>query len=413
MIFPRLVYNTKAKFSLVDALEYILIFLVITTTGAIWFRYGLLWSVFTYIKLCLLLIGILIIYLKSVLSAPKLGRKFIHYSVFYTVCMSVYMIGCWNTFFYAFIWFYVPLMVFLILSGVLTRNATIEFWNKYIRIMVGIACLSLFFWFFGSVLKIITPTGSVTFEWDWIRIATSYHNSYYEPQTINFLFFRGIRNCAFFTEAPMYAFLLSTAYIIQRCYLVENRFISTVLFISIITTFSTTAIIAVLLFEGLDLIMRKNSNRLLNSVKPLLLPFAFAIMMGIISFIIMDKTTTGSYNVRTDHLVGCLNLFIKSFPWGVGFGNRDLIIEQLRYQQGLSVGLPYFIAMGGLSALLIFFVPCTSYLISAVKRKKWKNVAFVLTFIWIFLCTNVVLTSVLQWIIMSFVFVKDSGCTDF
>ena len=40
MIFPRLVYNTKAKFSLVDALEYILIFLVITTTGAIWFRYG-------------------------------------------------------------------------------------------------------------------------------------------------------------------------------------------------------------------------------------------------------------------------------------------------------------------------------------------------------------------------------------
>lgn len=51
MIFPRLVYNTKAKFSLVDALEYILIFLVITTTGAIWFRYGLLWSVFTYIKL--------------------------------------------------------------------------------------------------------------------------------------------------------------------------------------------------------------------------------------------------------------------------------------------------------------------------------------------------------------------------
>ena len=144
----------------------------------------------------------------------------------------------------------------------------------------------------------------------------------------------------------MYAFLLSTAYIIQRCYLVENRFISTVLFISIITTFSTTAIIAVLLFEGLDLIMRKNSNRLLNSVKPLLLPFAFAIMMGIISFIIMDKTTTGSYNVRTDHLVGCLNLFIKSFPWGVGFGNRDLIIEQLRYQQGLSVGLPYFIAMG-------------------------------------------------------------------
>ena len=79
MIFPRLVYNTKAKFSLVDALEYILIFLVITTTGAIWFRYGLLWSVFTYIKLCLLLIGILIIYLKSVLSAPKLGRKFIHY----------------------------------------------------------------------------------------------------------------------------------------------------------------------------------------------------------------------------------------------------------------------------------------------------------------------------------------------
>ena len=41
------------------------------------------------------------------------------------------------------------------------------------------------------------------------------------------------------------------------------------------------------------------------------------------------------------------------------------------------------------------------------------SLAFVLTFIWIFLCTNVVLTSVLQWIIMSFVFVKDSGCTDF
>ncbi|MCB7087660.1 hypothetical protein LI019_01825 [Enterocloster bolteae] len=413
MGFTRLVYITKAKISLVDILEYILITLVITTTGAIWFRYGFLWSVFTYIKLSLLAVAILIIYLESILYAPKLGRRFIRYSVFYTICMSVYMLGNWNTFFYAFTWVYVPLMVFLVLSGVLTWNAIIEFWNKYIRIMVVIACCSLFFWLFGSVLKIISSAGSVTFEWDWIRTATSYHNLYYEPQTINFIFFKGIRNCAFFTEAPMYAFLLSTAYIIQRCYLVENRIITIILFITIITTFSTTAIIAVLLFEGLDFIMKKNSNKLLNSVKPLLLPFAFAIVVGTIAFMIMDKTTTGSYNVRTDHLFGCLVLFIKSFPWGIGFGNRNLIIEQLRYQQGLSVGIPYFIAMGGLSALLIFFIPCLFYLISAVKRKRWKNVAFVMTFFWIFMCTNVVLTSVLQWIIMSFVFVKDSGCIDF
>lgn len=47
MGFTRLVYITKAKISLVDILEYILITLVITTTGAIWFRYGFLWSVFT------------------------------------------------------------------------------------------------------------------------------------------------------------------------------------------------------------------------------------------------------------------------------------------------------------------------------------------------------------------------------
>lgn len=70
----------------------------------------------------------------------------------------------------------------------------------------------LYFLVFGSVLKIITPTGSVTFEWDWIRTATSYHNLYYEPQTINFLFLEVYEIVPFYGSTDVCLFIKHSLY---------------------------------------------------------------------------------------------------------------------------------------------------------------------------------------------------------
>ena len=92
----------------------------------------------------------------------------------------------------------------------------------YKNLIFIIALISLFFWFFGSILKIIRPSGIVLSSWGAIgnnlNIVPSFHNLYFETQNFRtgIEILNGVqRNTAIFTEAPMAALNFSIALLIE------------------------------------------------------------------------------------------------------------------------------------------------------------------------------------------------------
>lgn len=128
----------------------------------------------------------------------------------------------------------------------------------------------------------------------------------------------------------------------------------------------------------------------------------------IATIVIGDKLSTASYDIRFDHIVSCIRVFRENLLLGLGYGSLDVLKTYFSYQQGLSVGIPYLLAMGGIGALLMLSIPVIRFLINSWTVRNWMGISYVLAFIFSFFFTNIVFNFTLQWLIISGVFLKGS-----
>lgn len=269
-----------------------------------------------------------------------------------------------------------------------TKLEAMSVLKKFVQSMTVIALISLFFYVFASVLDIIQPTERITLaEWQFLPYTNVYAWVYFEPQAISFLGYIGYRNCAIFCEAPMFAICLCFALSIEALFMEANKKTCIILLVAILTTFSTTAYFAIILIY-IFYAFRKSGERgsLMKTIGiPLLL------IGGVIAAVVLleDKSGTDSYGVRFDHLMACFKVFESTFPFGSGFGN-NAVIAAAQYEQGMSVGLPYFIAEGGMAALLCVLLPICFCIQSILKMRSTELLGFLLITLWLFSVTNVV-----------------------
>lgn len=123
-----------------------------------------------------------------------------------------------------------------------------DFLKRYSNIVTIIAIISLVFWFFGSLLNYLEPSGIVNIYWGKDIVVSNYHYVYFQWQNDAVLFGKTFyRNIGIFSEAPMYVIHLSIAFMSSLFSKERNTFKLCVLFITMITTFSTAGIIIILL----------------------------------------------------------------------------------------------------------------------------------------------------------------------
>ena len=111
--------------------------------------------------------------------------------------------------------------------------------------------------------------------------------------------------------------------------------------------------------------------------------------MLLVKKILDYKTTTdkgeGSMNVRMDHVSACLKAFLHNPIFGVGYGNLNGVLRYAQYKQGISIGLLYTIACGGISMLIVYMYPLMYYTITNYRYKNYNHMFFgILIFILIF-----------------------------
>ena len=202
-----------------------------------------------------------------------------------------------------------------------------RFTKRFVRIVFAIAIISLIIWILGPICGVLKPTGTVMYTWgNMTKRANSYFNIQFATQMEQTVF--GVwRNTAFFTEAPKYGLILSTAYIFNYIFDNDNKKIAICLLLTIITTFSFTAIIAVILVHFIEYSMNVGRDILSGKTKirTIIWPITISIVLVLFNFLIGNKLDTSSGVGRVGDFVVCFSVGMHHPVFGWGFLDNEYL----------------------------------------------------------------------------------------
>lgn len=385
---------------------YVLSLLTILVPACMWFREGWLYNITAAFYLGVFILVMFILGAKmSGTSDIRIERAFFYDLFFAVICICMSFVTNPGSVYYTVTRVLDVMAAWLFLAYLLNAEELIRLYETFINIMCLIAAVSLPLWIFGGILNVISPTATITYIWDGERLAKEFFWIYYIPriQMMDIFSINIPKNCAIFTEGTMYGYLLVVAYLLHRNCLKRSGFKRIILMVAIVSTLSVSPILALLMDEAIYFVFQKNKNKKLEAVRIIAIPLFLIGFAAAFVFVMQQKSETGSYGVRLDHLLGCVKIFNASFPFGVGFGERDSLYSYFKYAQGLSVGLPYLLAQGGVGALALLIVKFSDILRCSIKMKDVGGFAFAGVFLWIAVLTNNILHPVF-WMVLMLVF---------
>ena len=378
--------------------SYFIAWILIITTGGAWFSDATVWldlNWFKWLALCVsILVSILLICCTATqkLELPSFVKKKFIIAI---LCIVTYMFqfqgdfeGYFGHFFLQIIWYGVLLICI---------KKTELIWEAFINLMVIIAIVSLFFYIMGSCLKILPETSVTALYWGvWDTSSIrKFYNVYYEAQ---FLKIAGgalviPRNCGIFSEAPMYNFVLCVAlavelFVAKKVY----RWKIIVLILTIISTLTTTGylfLILTILCYFANIVFEKRGMSI-HKVMYVILALLGAV---IALLLVLNKMTSpsgaGSFEVRSDHLFACFRAWLDSPILGVGFENETAVMDFVQYKQGMSIGLPFLLATGGVVLTSVIVVPYVINMMISISIRNYDEICFETLFIMLYFFTAI------------------------
>lgn len=124
--------------------------------------------------------------------------------------------------------------------------------------------------------------------------------------------------------------------------------------------------------------------------------------------IFINKTATGSYSVRSDHISACLLVALKTGFLGGGIGNTALLEKYMSYKQGASIGFLYLFALGGIFSILPIVIPMIQTAHKALKVRNTDVIFFTILFFYLIFVTNIIYRNIM-WFIVAVVFMCPDG----
>lgn len=235
---------------------------------------------------------------------------------------------------------------------------------KFSLLMQIEAVVSMFFFFFGTLLNVFPSTGSVSFDWGYDVTAPNYYFLYFQSQPL--------RNTGCFTEGPMHNFCLCLSLLVEVFFKrKKNKGTIFLLVAAIISTVSTTGFIMLILTICTFLLLHRNTSVRYKKI------MFFIMFVGCISaalginWIIEEKLSSHSFASRSENIVTLYRQWMDS-PWlGIGFGKSF----------GGSNSLFAILADGGIHLFLIYFI---SFIVIPLLYLRTKNVSCLLFYLLVF-----------------------------
>lgn len=313
--------------------------------------------------------------------------------------------------------FLVTLPILVLLQCVYcTEGAENTLIRKYVNIMAAYAPISLFFWFFGSVLHVLQPNGSLLISWGRAFAYPSYYGIYFERQTESFLFYNGLRNMGIFTEAPMYGlclviaisaelFLLSGAekqpggkhisFLVRGRRVRKNKKPVNVRLIlltaALLTTITTTGMILLVFILEMWFIRNKPKNKVMAAlVKVIAGSFVLAGGIALMYFIFITKASnTRSWTDRMAGYAAGFYTLMESPFFGSGYTENEQINTMIRtLGGGFTNSIAAVMGQGGLILLSIYLFPMLCGMAVLFFKKKRNESIFAVIVILEFILTT-------------------------
>lgn len=364
-------------------LQYILLTIILIECNSV---YSQLYRYHYYIRGSLIAIAILILLIFLVLGNKKkqVNTKIILNSIFYVLACSFIMLlnsdklnG--KIIIILIFVFFLPLMLLYI--SCLNRCEFRSFLDKFVQIVFIISAVSLFFWIFGSVLKLISPINQLKVVWGKpYTLMDNYAFVYFDSKQVQGWVVTNMlipRNISIFAEAPMFAFVILVAMIFNNnfnsCILNKNkRIIINIIFI--ITLFSTISVTGVVC--GLLLIfpnLMKFYNNLTTCKKKI-----FIIILAVFMLIclptcidlVQNKMSTSSTSARIMDLKNGFHVFTENPFIGKGIDHPRQFEDNVETGYGYSNTIIPALTDGGMILTIIYLSPLIVYAIYIVKSKK-------------------------------------------
>lgn len=294
------------------------------------------------------------------------------------------------------------------------RNCLVELLNNYANIVFCISLISMFFWFFGSMLHVIQLNQLVSSNWTGdssLKGVKSFMYVYFEPQYAQFMGRLIMRNSAIFAEGPMAAFNFSVALLAYKYLLPKkpgNVRKILILCVAIATTLSAIGF-SIIMIIALDFWnTRKISTDFQRITKWLINIGMVVVLINIGYSILSQKMQAYSGQFRTNDIVSSYYAWKEHMIWGTGLGNPQGIynyfpFSRLRLQQyGLSTGLMTILAEGGLYLSLPYICILIKNLIIFTKEKRLSNVIVTLLiyYLWFMVYTPFQFINILLLILL-------------
>lgn len=267
--------------------------------------------------------------------------------------------------------------------------------EDYSNIIVLVATVSIIMWVLVSILKIITPTSLVPFDWTssngFYTFIPTYRYIFFETQNTSVpLFGNVIRNTSIFTEAPMASLNFSLALLIKIFFKGKNIYSKVILIVAILSTFATTGyilLILIFLIKWLDSDKRYFAYKLI-----FLIPIGIVVIIGI-KLLINQRLVYGteSSSLRLDdYRVGFIT-FLQNPILGTGLGNSESLIKNMDnwrvYLTGLSNSISIIFAQGGLYVGLVYIYAFIKGFFFSFKYKSIDAFMLVLGTLYLFVTT--------------------------
>lgn len=280
------------------------------------------------------------------------------------------------------------ILLFLFFFIIQESNERSEVLLKYRNVVFIIAIVSLFFWLLGSILHFLHPSGIVQSVWTGTgdpKVVPSYHGFYFETQEL----YGVIRNTAIFTEAPMSSLHFSIAMLVEVYVDKKKSLFKIFLFsIAILSSFSTTGIILLIVVLLHQLFTTRMSSKFIQIIRISVLPIFFLVVIFVVRLLLQAKLETSSGSIRTDDFIVGTKAWLLHPIWGNGYMNYDTIKQFMaswrNYNTGFSNSITMVLAYGGIYLALLYVFPI---IFNFKNIKKEGYLPFLLGVVYLFTFT--------------------------
>lgn len=298
-----------------------------------------------------------------------------------------------------------PFAVLYFLSSAPQRTKY-KLFKYFIEWVAIISLITSMLWFLSSFAG-LKPTSEFVWKWSGDVHGLSYYFLYFSSPYQYIDFIPGLvmrRNIGIFTEGPMFMLVLSFALLFINLFdhfFKIERWKIVVILVAMITTFSVTGYIIVLMMVVSNVINK--NKRIQNKVIIASIFVPFGLLAGII--VIAMKSSSASFLVRMDDFFTGVKAFISSPVVGIGYENvdalRSFMSQQRSFNMGFSNTLFSVLAYGGITLSILFLYPVCIGLCKSIVRHDYRVSTFCIIYFLLY-CTVIFYTFFLNFILWGF-----------